>query len=72
MTDTDDLAAQLEAAEAVALQIRALEVRVQVLEEALTGIKGYVWSVARDSQVARHVYTVCNLALADQSHERVG
>jgi len=66
----DDLAAQLEAAEAVALQIRAREVRVQVLEEALTKVRSFC--SIRDSSQYRHIQTLCTLALADRSHERVG
>jgi len=69
VTTDDDLGARLEAAEAVALQVRALEVRIEILEKALLTIREHC--NIKDRQPYRHLQTLCTLALCDKTHEGI-
>jgi hypothetical protein len=76
-TEEDDpivwtsLQAQLEAAEAVAGQIQALETRIEILTGALEAIKKACMTWPGKGPAMRHIETLANLGLNDPRHEHI-
>ena len=65
------LQAQLEAAEAVAGQIQALETRIEILTGALEAIKKACMTWPGKGPAMRHIETLANLGLNDPRHEHI-
>ena len=67
----EQLQAQLEAAEAVAGQIQALETRIEILTGALEAIKKACMTWPGKGPAMRHIETLANLGLNDPRHEHI-
>jgi hypothetical protein len=67
-TEEEYLLAELEAAEAVAGQIQALETRIEILTGALEAIKKACMTWPGKGPAMRHIETLANLGLNDVRH----